>query len=64
MSEDKKKRLAALEEELKDLKKRNPAHCSGTGSFVGHQMTPALFQKIEDLEEEIARLRRETGDVG
>jgi hypothetical protein len=42
--------------------KRNPAHCSGTESFIGHtghSMSPELFQEIEDLEEEIKQLERE-----
>ncbi len=64
MSEDKKKRLAELEAELKELKKRNPAHCGGTASYVGHQMTPALLEKIENAEEEIAQLRKELGSGG
>ena len=48
--------LAELKSALADLKKRNPAHCSGTGSFVGHQMSPELYQQIEDLEEEVREL--------
>jgi len=59
MTQDKKARLEELKRELKDLKERNPAHCSGTGTSVGRQMSPQLFQKIEDLEEEIKALDAE-----
>ena len=51
--------LAKLEEELKDLKSRLPAHCSDTATYVGHQPPIALIEKIEELEERIQRLRAE-----
>ena len=57
MAEEKESRLAELEERLADLKKRDPAHCYGTKGFVPHSMTPRLYQEIEDLEDEIKRLK-------
>lgn len=49
-------KLAELKGRLKDLERRNPAHCSETNTYVGHQMTPQLLQEIEDLEDEIKEL--------
>ena len=54
-------KLAELKAELKDLEMRNPAHCSDTRGYVGHQMTPQLLQRIEDLEEEIEGLEKKLG---
>jgi len=63
MTEDKRKKLEELGAELEDLKRRNPAHCSGKSTFVGHQMTPELYEKIEDLEEEIKTLKAELDEA-
>ena len=41
----KTERIKELEEKIDDLKKRWPAH----------SVSPALFQELEDLEEELAR---------
>ena len=41
----KNERIKELEEKIDDLKKRWPAH----------SVSPALFQELEDLEEELAR---------
>jgi len=57
MAEEKELRLSELEERLADLKSRDPSHCYGTKGFVPHSMTPRLYQEIEDLEEEIKRLK-------
>lgn len=44
-----KERLAALERELAELKRQEPKHTP----------RPSLFLRIEELEDEIARLRAE-----
>ena len=49
-------KIADLKKSLGDLKGRNPAHCSGTRDYVGHQMSQKLFQQLEDIEEEIKEL--------
>ena len=41
----KTERIKKLEEKIDDLKKRWPAH----------SVSPALFQELEDLEDELAR---------
>jgi hypothetical protein len=59
MSKDEK--LKALKAKLEELKSRNPSHCSGTETFVGHTghtMSPELFQQIEALEDEIKALEK------
>jgi uncharacterized small protein (DUF1192 family) len=61
-TELKEERLARLEQELKALKSTLPEHCSGTDGYVGvHAASPAHWQKIEDLEEEIEKLKAELG---
>ena len=49
---------AKQEAKLEDLKKRNPAHCSGTATFVStaHSMPPTLYAQIEELEDQIKAL--------
>ena len=59
MDEDRPKKLAELKARLEELKRRNPAHCSGLSTFVGHQMTPELYEKIEELEDQIKALEAE-----
>ncbi len=58
MADDKQAKLKELKEKLEDLKKRNPAHCSGTATFVStaHSMPPTLYAQIEELEEQIRAL--------
>ena len=51
-------KLAGLKARLKDLEHRNPSHCSGKSTYVGHQMSPELLQTIEDLEDEIKELEQ------
>jgi hypothetical protein len=61
-TETPRNRLVRLERELADLKASLPEHCAGTQDYVGiHAASPAHWQKIEDLEEEIARLKSELG---
>jgi len=60
--ETKEDKLARLEQQLKDLKARLPEHCSGPDGYVGvHAASPAHWQKIEDLEDEIEKLKAEIG---
>jgi hypothetical protein len=47
---DKEKRLAALTEELENLKRSLPAH----------SLKPSMLIRIEELEEEIENVKRET----
>jgi hypothetical protein len=58
MADDKQAKLKDLREKLEDLKQRNPAHCSGTATFVStaHSMPPRLYAEIEELEEQIKAL--------
>ncbi len=44
--------IAELERRIADLKARLPKH----------SVPPAMLQELEDLEEELARLRREVQD--
>jgi benzoyl-CoA reductase/2-hydroxyglutaryl-CoA dehydratase subunit BcrC/BadD/HgdB len=62
VSMDKQEKLKELTAKLEELKGRDPSHCSGTETFVGHTghtMSPELFQQIEALEEEIKKLKKE-----
>ena len=60
--ETKEQRLSRLEQELKDLKATLPEHCYGTKGYIGvHRATPAHWQKIEEAEEEIKKLKEELG---
>jgi len=56
-------RLTRLEKELADLKEALPEHCYGSDGYVSdHRASPEHWQKIEDLEQEIERLRGERRD--
>jgi hypothetical protein len=58
----KQERLARLEEELQELKSTLPEHCCGTEGYISvHRATPAHWQKVEELEEELSRLKKELG---
>jgi hypothetical protein len=58
----KEERLARLEKELGDLKAALPEHCYGSEGYISdHRATPAHWQKIEDVEEEIKKLKAELG---
>jgi hypothetical protein len=60
-NETNQEKLARLERELAQLKSTLPEHCSGATDYIEvHRASPAHWQKIEDLEAEIERLRIET----
>lgn len=59
MNPEKEARLAELRARLDEIRRLNPAHCSDTNTFVPHQMSPKLYEEMEDIEEEIARLEAE-----
>ena len=63
MSEEtKEEELSRLEQELKELKATLPEHCSGTKGYVGvHHASTAHWQRIEETEEQIAKLKAELG---
>jgi len=59
---DAKEKLQALRARLAELKARDPSHCAGTKTFIGHTghtMSPELFREIEELEEEVRKLEKE-----
>lgn len=58
--EIKKSELEDLRVKLRELKKLDPSHCHGTRGFIPHSLTPEHYQKIEDLEEKIKVLEKET----
>lgn len=59
--ETNEEKLAQLQEELKRLKGTLPEHCSGTEGYVGvHHASSAHWLKIEELEEQIKKLKSET----
>ena len=61
-AETKEQKLDRLEQELQDLKQSLPEHCHGTQGFVSaHSASPAHWQKIEELEEQIKELKTEFG---
>ena len=54
---DKKKRIDELKEQLKEMQKKiDPSHCHDKTGYVAHSISPASFQEMEDLEEEIKKL--------
>ena len=60
--ETKEEKLARLEQELQGLKATLPEHCVGREGYVGvHATSPAHWLKIEDLEDEIEKLKAELG---
>ena len=61
--ETKRQRLARLEKQLADLKAAVPEHCHGTEGYISvHRATPDQWGKIEEIEEEIKRLKAEPGE--
>ena len=51
-------RLSRLQQELADMHAKMPEHCHGQDGYISdHRATPEHWQKIEDLEEEIAALK-------
>ena len=60
--ETKEQRLARLDQELARAKDALPEHCHGTDGYISdHRATPEQWQKIEDLEEGIEKLKGELG---
>ena len=58
--ETKQEKLSRLEKELKELKSTLPEHCSGTKGYISvHHASTAHWQKIEEVEEEIKKLKVE-----
>ncbi len=50
-------RLSRLQQELAAMHAKMPEHCHGQDGYISdHRATPEHWQKIEDLEEEIASL--------
>lgn len=59
-NESREDKLARLEEQLKGLKATLPEHCAGTREYISvHRATPAHWQLIEDVEEQIECLKAE-----
>ena len=58
--ETKDDKLPRLEQELRELKATLPEHCSGTKGYISvHHASTAHWQRIEDIEEEIEKLKLE-----
>lgn len=53
---DRDVKLKKLKEELDELKKHGPSHCHGREGYIDHNMPVNMYQRIEDLEEEIKKL--------
>lgn len=63
-TETREQRLTRLEDELKQLKSTFPEHCYGREGYISvHRASPAHFQKLEDTEDEINKLKAELGKV-
>ena len=62
LPETKEQRLDRLQQELRDLKATLPEHCAGTNQYIStHRTNLTHWQKIEDTEEEIKKLKAELG---
>ena len=61
MSEEtKQEKLSRLEQELTELKGTLPEHCYGTKGYTNvHHASAAHWQKIEEIEDEIEKLKAE-----
>jgi len=60
--ETKQERLARLQRQLADTRAKLPEHCHGADGYISdHRATPAQWQEIEDLEEEIKAHKAELG---
>ncbi len=59
-NETSEERLSRLKRELADMHAKRPEHCHGKEGYISdHRATPEHWQKVEDLEEEIAALKAE-----
>jgi hypothetical protein len=59
---DKAEKLAKLQKDLAELKKNMPEHCAGAEGYISaHRTSIELWTKIDDLETEIAELKKELG---
>ena len=57
-NETAEERLSRLQRELADMQAKMPEHCHGQDGFISdHRATPEHWQRIEELEEEIAALK-------
>ena len=60
--ETKEEKLSRLEQELQGLKATMPEHCAGRDGYIGvHATSPTHWQKIEDIEDEIEKLKADLG---
>jgi hypothetical protein len=60
--ETKEQCLERLQQELRDLKSKLPEHCAGTNQYIStHRTNLTHWQKIEDTEDAIAKLKKELG---
>ena len=59
MDDAKRAKLAELKAKLKDLKARDPSHCSDSETFVPHSIPPSLYAEIEEVEDQIKALESE-----
>ncbi len=56
----KQEKLVRLQRELENLKASLPEHCYGPKGYINiHRAKPEHLQKIEDIEDEIKKLRAE-----
>ena len=56
--ETRQEKLTRLEDELEDLKSKLPEHCYDRSGYIAtHRASPALWKRIEEVEEEIETLR-------
>jgi hypothetical protein len=51
-------KLKKLKEELEELKKHNPSHCYGREGFIDHSMPVHVYERIEEIESEIASIEK------
>lgn len=61
-TQTKTEQLTKLQTELADLKQKLPEHCAGTKQYISvHRANITHWQRMEELEEEIATLQKELG---
>ncbi len=60
--ESKPAQVERLEAQLDALKNALPEHCTGTDGYIAlHRANPEHWQKIEELEDQIGKLKAEIG---